>query len=160
MLLGPAALAGGPQGLTGPLIMLGAALSWAAGTVLIKKRGVWQSHAVVITGWQFVICAVPMIVMMVAWESPSPPASWQASTWLALGYHLLFSITLAQMLWFMNVNRLTIAQATISTLIIPTVGVSSAILLLGEPLSAKVFLALLLTLAAVAIVMLQKRTTP
>ncbi|AXY43002.1 DMT family transporter [Halomonas sp. JS92-SW72] len=160
VLLGPTALAGGTRGLTGPLIMLGAALSWALGTVLIKKRGVWQSHAVVITGWQFVICAVPMIVMMVLTESPPPPASWQASTWLALGYHLLFSITLAQMLWFMNVNRLSVAQATISTLIIPTVGVSSAILLLGEPLSAKVFLALLLTLAAVAIVMLQKRKSP
>jgi drug/metabolite transporter (DMT)-like permease len=78
---------------------------------------------------------------------------------LALGYHLLFSITLAQMLWFMNVNRLTIAQATISTLIIPTVGVSSAIVLLGEQLSPKVFIALLLTLAAVAIVMF-KRADP
>ncbi|MBB3329291.1 drug/metabolite transporter (DMT)-like permease [Halomonas campaniensis] len=160
VLLGPAALAGGSQGLTGPLIMLGAALSWALGTVLIKKRGAWQSHAVVITGWQFAICAIPMVVMMVAWESPPPPAAWRPSTWLALGYHLLFSITLAQMLWFMNVNRLTIAQATISTLIIPTVGVTSAILLLGEPLSAKVFLALLLTLAAVAIVMLNRRAPP
>ena len=137
--------------------MLGAALSWALGTVLIKKRGIWESHAVVITGWQLAICALPMIGMMIAWESPPPPTGWQASTWLALGYHLLFSITLAQMLWFMNVNRLSVAQATISTLVIPTVGVSSAILLLGESLSARVFIALLLTLAAVAIVMLKRR---
>ena len=36
-------------------------------------------------------------------------------------HHLQFSITLAQMLWFMNVNRLSVAQATVSTLIIPTV---------------------------------------
>lgn len=157
VLLGPAALAGGSHGLVGPSIMLGAALSWALGTVLIKRRGSWQSHAVVITGWQFALCAVPMIVMMVAVEPVPSPGNWQPSTWLALGYHLLFSITIAQMLWFMNVNRLTIAQATISTLIIPTVGVSSAILLLGEPMSAKVIIALLLTLAAVAIVMLHRR---
>lgn len=157
ILLGPTALAVGIQGLAGPVIMLGAALSWALGTVLIKKRGIWESHAVVITGWQLAICALPMIGMMIAWESPPPPTDWQASTWLALGYHLLFSITLAQMLWFMNVNRLSVAQATISTLVIPTVGVSSAILLLGEPLSARVFIALLLTLAAVAIVMLKRR---
>lgn len=143
VLLGPAALAGGSHGLVGPLIMLGAALPWALGTVLIKRRGIWQSHAVVITGWQFALCAIPMIVMMVAVEPVPSPANWQTSTWLALGYHLLFSIT--------------IAQATISTLIIPTVGVSSAILLLSEPLSAKVFIALLLTLAAVAIVMLHRR---
>lgn len=154
LLLGPAALAGGVQGLAGPLLMLGAALSWALGTVLIKKRGDWQSHAVVVTGWQFAVCALPMLVMMLALESPPPPSSWQLSTWLALGYHLLFSICLAQMLWFMNVKRLSVAQSTISTLIIPTVGVTSAILLLGEPLSPRILLALLLTLAAVAIVML------
>lgn len=157
VLLGPAALAADRQELVGPLLALGAALSWALGTVLIKKRGKWQAHPAVITGWQFAICALPMIVMMVARESPPPTTAWQASTWLALGYHLLFSIGLAQMLWFMNVNRLTIAQATISTLIIPTVGVTSAILLLGEPFGATVFLALLLTLAAVAIVMLNRR---
>ncbi|WFM72852.1 EamA family transporter [Halomonas sp. CKK8] len=157
VLLGPAALAGGSQGLLGPLIMLVAAISWALGTVLIKRRGTWQSHAVVVTGWQFAICAVPMIVMMVALEPMPRPGDWHTTTWLALAYHLLFSITIAQMLWFMNVNRLSVAQATISTLIIPTVGVSSSILLLGEPLSAKVFIALMLTLAAVAIVMLHRR---
>lgn len=156
VLLGPSALQGGSQGLIGPVIMLGAALSWALGTVLIKRRGGWESHAVVVTGWQFVLCAIPMIFMMIALEPIPRPATWQTSTWLALGYHLLFSITLAQMLWFMNVNRLSISQATISTLIIPTVGVSSAIILLGEPLSPKVFVALLLTLTAVAIVMLKR----
>lgn len=156
VLLGPSALQGGSQGLVGPMIMLAAALSWATGTVLIKRRGGWESHAVVVTGWQFVLCAIPMIIMMAILEPMPRPATWQTSTWLALGYHLLFSITLAQMLWFMNVNRLSIAQATISTLIIPTVGVSSAIMLLGEPLSSKVFIALLLTLAAVAIVMLKR----
>lgn len=156
VLLGPSALQGGSQGLIGPVIMLGAALSWALGTVLIKRRGGWESHAVVVTGWQFVLCAIPMIIMMIALEPIPQPATWQTSTWLALGYHLLFSITLAQMLWFMNVNRLSIAQATISTLIIPTVGVSSAILLLGEPLSPRVFIALILTLTAVAIVMLKR----
>ncbi|GED46353.1 DMT family transporter [Vreelandella aquamarina] len=156
ILLGPSALQGGVQGLIGPLIMLGAALSWALGTVLIKRRGGWESHAVVVTGWQFVLCAIPMIILMIALEPIPSPTNWQTSTWLALCYHLLFSITLAQMLWFMNVNQLTIAQATISTLIIPTVGVSSAILLLGEPLSPKVFIALLLTLSAVAIVMFKR----
>ncbi|SDO69593.1 Permease of the drug/metabolite transporter (DMT) superfamily [Halomonas shengliensis] len=159
-LLGPAALADGSQGLAGPLIMLGAALSWALGTVLIKRRGVWQSHVVVITGWQLAFCALPMIVMMVWKETPPAPATWQASTWWALGYHLLFSVTTAQILWFLNVNRLSVGQATLSTLIIPSVGVSSAILLLGEPFSPRVLLALLLTLAAVAIVMLHRPAAP
>lgn len=159
-LLGPTALASGSQGLAGPMIMLGAALSWALGTVLIKRRGVWQSHVVVITGWQLAFCALPMLLMMVWRESPPHPATWQSSTWWALGYHLLFSVTTAQILWFLNVNRLSVGQATLSTLIIPSVGVSSAILLLGEPFTPRIVIALMLTLVAVAIVMLNRRSSP
>ncbi|PMR77522.1 DMT family transporter [Billgrantia endophytica] len=156
-LLGPAAWQAGLGGLTGPLFVLGAAISWALGTVLTKRRGGWQGHPTVITGWQFAICAVPMIVLAAGLESPPPPTEWRNTTWLGLGYHLVFAICLAQMLWFRNVNRLTIGQSTISTLIIPVVGVSSAVVLLGEPFTLQVLAALVLTLSAVAIVLTQRK---
>ncbi|MCE9684081.1 DMT family transporter [Halomonas alkalisoli] len=159
LLLGPTAWQAGFDGLVGPLFVLCAALSWALGTVLIKRRGGWQGHPVVITGWQFAICAVPMLVLSAVMESPPPPTEWRATTWLGLGYHLLFAICLAQMLWFRNVNRLSIGQSTISTLIIPVVGVGSAILLLGEPFTLQIAVALVLTLSAVAIVMTQRKAT-
>ena len=88
---------------------------------------------------------------------PPSPTAWHGATWLALDYHLVFSICLAQMLWFRNVNRLTLGEATISTLIIPVIGVGSASLLLGEPLTLQVVMALLLILGAIAIVMLGRR---
>ncbi|MFQ3787281.1 DMT family transporter [Halomonas sp. A29] len=157
VLLGPAAWQAGFEGLLGPTFVLGAALSWALGTVLTKRRGNWQGHPVVITGWQFALCALPTIVLAALFESPSAPTTWQASTWLGLGYHLVFAICLAQMLWFRNVNRLTIGQSTISTLIIPVVGVASAVVLLDEPLSSRLVLALMLILSAVAIVMTQRK---
>lgn len=160
LLLGPAALAAGLDGLIGPLFVLGAALSWAFGTVLIKRRGDWQGHPVVITGWQFALCAIPMLLLAIGLEAPPPPVQWQRTTWLGLGYHLIFAICLAQMLWFRNVNRLTIGQSTISTLIIPVVGVISAAVLLNEPLGPRVVAALALTLAAVGIVMTQRRPSP
>jgi drug/metabolite transporter (DMT)-like permease len=158
ILLGPTAWQAGFGGLVGPLFVLGAALSWALGTVLIKRRGGWQGHPVVITGWQFAISAVPMLALAAGLESPPPPSEWRTTTWLGLGYHLLFAICLAQMLWFRNVNRLSIGQSTISTLIIPVVGVGSAVLLLGEPFTLQIAVALLLTLSAVAIVMTQRKT--
>ncbi|MFW3613402.1 DMT family transporter [Billgrantia antri] len=160
VLLGPAAWQAGFEDLAGPAFVLAAALSWALGTVLIKRRGGWQGHPVVITGWQFALCALPMIVLAALLESPSTPANWQTSTWLGLGYHLVFAICLAQMLWFRNVNRLTIGQSTISTLIIPVVGVSSAVVLLDEPLTVRLLLALALILSAVAIVMTQRKPPP
>ncbi|RDB42992.1 DMT family transporter [Halomonas sp. DQ26W] len=157
ILLGPAAWQAGFGGLVGPLFVLCAALSWALGTVLIKRRGGWQGHPVVITGWQFAICAVPMLVLATALESPPSPTEWRTTTWLGLGYHLVFAICLAQMLWFRNVNRLSISQSTISTLIIPVVGVGSAVVLLGEPFTLQIAMALTLTLSAVAIVMTQRK---
>lgn len=157
ILLGPAAWQAGSEGLVGPLFVLCAALSWALGTVLIKRRGGWQGHPVVITGWQFAVCAVPMLLLAAGLESPPSPLEWRSTTWLGLGYHLVFAICLAQMLWFRNVNRLTIGQSTISTLIIPVVGVSSAVVLLGEPFTLQILMALALTLSAVAIVMTQRK---
>ncbi|MGR4068371.1 DMT family transporter [Halomonas sp. LR3S48] len=157
VLLGPAAWQAGFAGLTGPLFVLGAALSWALGTVLTKRRGGWQGHPVVITGWQFALSALPMALLAVLIDSPSAPGTWRSSTWFGLGYHLVFAICLAQMLWFRNVNRLTIGQSTISTLIIPVVGVASAVVLLDEPLTLRLLLALCLILSAVAIVMTQRK---
>ncbi|AMD00703.1 DMT family transporter [Halomonas chromatireducens] len=159
ILLGPAAWRAGSEGLVGPLFVLCAALSWALGTVLIKRRGGWKGHPVAITGWQFAICAVPMVLLAAGLESPPSPLEWRTTTWLGLSYHLVFAICLAQMLWFRNVNRLTIGQSTISTLIIPVVGVSSAVVLLGEPFTLHILVALALTLSAVAIVMTQRKTT-
>ncbi len=157
VLLGPAAWHAGLAGLAGPAFVLGAALSWALGTVLTKRRGTWQGHAVVITGWQFALCALPMIVLASLFESPGTPAAWQVSTWFGLGYHLVFAICLAQMLWFRNVNRLNVAQSTISTLLFPVVGVLRAVLLLCEALSPRLLVALGLILAAVASVMTPRR---
>ncbi|MCC5882804.1 MAG: DMT family transporter [Halomonas sp.] len=159
VLLGPSALQAGFEGLTGAAFVLGAALSWALGTVLIKRRGGWQGHPAVITGWQFALCAVPMVLLAALFESPSGPAAWQPSTWLGLGYHLIFAICLAQMLWFRNVNRLTLGQSTISTLLIPVVGVTTSVVLLDEPLTWRLAVALGLILAAVAIVMTQRERT-
>ncbi|WP_232090701.1 DMT family transporter [Billgrantia diversa] len=157
VLLGPSAWQAGFAGLTGPLFVLGAALSWALGTVLIKRRGSWQAHPVVITGWQFGLCALPMALLAVLFESPSAPGAWRSSTWFGLGYHLVFAICLAQMLWFRNVNRLTIGQSTISTLIIPVVGVASAVVVLDEPITWRLLVALVLIVSSVAIVMTQRK---
>ena len=157
VLLGPEALRGGAGDLSGPFLVVAAAVSWALGTVLMKRRGIWRSHAAVVTGWQYALSAVPVIVLAAVLESAPGPASWHLPTWLALGYHLVFSICIAQILWFVIVRRLTMAQSTIATLLIPVVGVAGSILVLGDPLSARVLAALALVVSAVACVMVRRR---
>jgi drug/metabolite transporter (DMT)-like permease len=156
VLLGPEALRGG-GGLLGPSLVLAAAVSWALGTVLMKRRGVWASHAIVVTGWQYALSALPTIVLAAVLEPAPAPGSWHLPTWLGLGYHLVFSICIAQMLWFVIVRRLTVGQAAIATLIVPVVGVSGSILILGDPLTARVLTALALVVSSVACVMVRRR---
>lgn len=104
VLLGPEAVRGDGGPVLGPIAILIAAVSWALGSVLMKRRGQWSSHAVVVTGWQYAISAVPMIIMALVLESPPPPTDWAWPTWLALGFHLVFSICIAQILWFVIVR--------------------------------------------------------
>lgn len=156
VLLGPEAVSGQGGPLLGPALVLGSALAWALGTVLMKRRGPWITHVVVMAGWQYVLSAAPMVVLAIAMESPPVLTEWTVRTWLALGYHLVFSICLAQMLWFVIVKRLTVGQSTVGTLVIPVVGVTGSILVLGDPLTLRLVTALGLTLSAVAFVMLRR----
>ena len=52
--------------------------------------------------------------------------------------------------WFAALRRLPPAMASVATLLTPVVGVTAAALILGEPLGAREFLAMGLTLAGIA----------
>ncbi|WP_207460825.1 DMT family transporter [Azospirillum sp. SYSU D00513] len=152
VLLGPGALSAPPAQLLGPAIMLTAAISWALGTIVMKRRS-WTTHPMVITGWQYAACALPMLVLAPMLENPPALEGLELRTMLALGWHLLFSLCLAQTLWYVTVRRLRVAEAAVSTLLIPVVGVSGAVLILGDAVTPQLAAALLLILAAVAFVL-------
>lgn len=157
VVLGPEALQATGGAAYGPLLALLAAVAWASGTVVMKRRGVWISSIVVVTGWQYAIAAVPMIGMAVLTETPPALEDLQLSTWVGLGYHIVFSICIAQMLWFAIIKRVTVGQATVATLITPVVGVMGSVLLLGDSLTVRIGIALCLVLVSVACVMTGKR---
>ncbi|MGQ9368030.1 DMT family transporter [Azospirillum sp. ST 5-10] len=154
VLLGPEAVRGQGDGWAGPLLVLTAAVSWALGTVLLKRRGAWITPVMVVTGWQYALIALPTVVLAALLERPPAPSSWHGATWIALAFHLAFAVCLAQMLYLVVVRRLTVGQAATTTLIIPVIGVGGSILVLGDPLTVRVVLALALVVSAVASVMM------
>lgn len=157
VLLGPEALRGQGGSLFGPALILTGAVSWALGTVLMKRRGAWKSHVIVVTGWQYAISAAPMILLAPLFDPLPAPATWTLSTWLGLGYHVVFSICFAQMLWFLIVRRLTVGQAAVATLLVPVVGVAGSVVILGDALTLRLVAALALVVSAVACVMIRRR---
>ena len=84
------------------------------------------------------------------WDLPVP----STQVLLVFAYHVLFPMVWCHYAWVTLVASLPAPVAAIGTLMIPVVGVVSAILLLGEPPAVQKFVALALVVSAVAMVLI------
>ena len=139
----------------GALFMLLAALSWATGTILIKKIP-WRLPVLSNVAWQLLLSAVP--VTLVAWFSEPLPAFTALSTkaLIALVYLFLFPMSFCQWAYFKTVTLLPASVAAIGTLLVPVIGVYSSHLILGEAVGWSEFSALLLIVSALALVLVRR----
>lgn len=136
----------------GALLMLGAAVSWATGTVLMK-RFAWTLPTTALAGWQLLLGAVPITLgAILMGEVPNIFSLSPAATGAIL-YVLIVPMILCHWAWFTVVGLFPAVLAAIGTLAIPVVGVLSSGLLLGEPAGAREFLALALVCAALVVVL-------
>ncbi|HYG90603.1 MAG TPA: DMT family transporter [Azospirillum sp.] len=151
VLLGPDLMRIGALPL-GPAFMLGAALCWALGSVLLKRTA-WTMAPATATGWQFAI-SLPVVLPFAVQLEPAPSVMPEPRVLAALGFHLLFAMTGGYLLWFSIVRRLSVTQASVGSLIVPVVGVIGAIVVLGEVPPLRTYLALALILFAVLLVVM------
>ncbi|MCA1326498.1 DMT family transporter [Herbaspirillum sp. alder98] len=131
VLLWPLMASGLPPGI---LLALGAAISWAAGTVYMKWARL-SAEPLALAGWQLLIGAVVALTGLLSFEHGRHFPPWSeidARLLLALGYHILFGMAAAHVLWFSIVARMPAGVAALGTLLVPVVGVTGAVLLLGE----------------------------
>ncbi|WP_448206755.1 DMT family transporter [Azospirillum sp. sgz302134] len=142
----------------GPAFMLAGALCWALGN-LVMKRTRWTMRPAAITGWQFAI-SLPVVLPVALALEPAPTLALEPRVAVALAYHLLVAMVGGYLLWFAIVQRLSVAQASVSSLIVPVVGVSGAILVLGETPPLRTFLSLALILCAVLLVVMVRPSAP
>ena len=153
VLTGPDLVAGSPLG---PLLMTGAAISWAAGIVLLKRTA-WSISIVPHTGWQLIIGGVPIVL---AWLVLEPAPDLSRLTWrgvLGAGYAATVALIFCFTAYNKIVTMLPATVAALSTLAIPVVGLVSSALLLGEPLGWRELLALLLVAGSIALVLRPRR---
>ncbi len=133
----------------GLLVMLGAALSWAAGTVALK--GLSSQAPLARAGWMVAVSAVPAALGAAVFEGAGR-AEWPSLPVLGvLAFHIALPMVACYAAWTVLVSRLPVAVATLGTLLIPVVGVVSAALLLGERIGPLRLLALGLVLSAIAV---------
>jgi len=132
---------------------LGAGLGWAIGT-LILKRGKVAVNALVLTGWQLLIAAVPTTVGAFALaEGPWFMPSWQ--TIVVVAYIALVPMSIGNAAWFSIVGMLPVNIAGLSSVMVPMVAMVSGAIVHGEPLGPVQLAAMLCCVASLSLVLLR-----
>jgi drug/metabolite transporter (DMT)-like permease len=135
----------------GTLLVLGAAISWAIGTVL-QKRYPMAMPSGAYTAWIMLLGGVPIFAGALLFEDLG--ALRGIGLWPALGvaYNVIVAFAFAHWAWIKIATSVPVSVFSISMLIIPVVGVLSGMLFLGERPSWSEYAALLLILCALATV--------
>ncbi len=144
---------------TGALLLIASAISWAVSTVIMKRWPV-ELPTTSFTGWQMLLALAPVLSGALLFEggSFSPLA---LSTWPFWGlvYNALVSSIFCNWAWIKIATHAPISVSSLSTLMIPVVGVFSGMLLLGEHPQWSDLAALVLVVAALAVVLLPRHRT-
>lgn len=140
----------------GALMVLGAACTWAIGTLLQKKFPV-QAPVAPLTAWLMLVGGVPIYVGALLFDDFG--ALRDVSLWpaLAVTYNVLFSFAWAHWAWIKLATSVSVTTFSLSMLMTPVVGVVSGMLFLGEHPGALEFSALALVLASLASVVIPAR---
>ncbi|HEV7413229.1 MAG TPA: DMT family transporter [Casimicrobiaceae bacterium] len=145
----------------GTLFILAAAISWAFGTVLLRR---WKPPLPqnTLTGWMMLIGWLPIAVCVPLFdEHPiSSLAHMSGTAWFAVLYNIFLAGTVAHWAWFTMARTLPVAVSSLSSLPVPVVGVLSGILFLGERPGPSEYIALALVLASLSAVLFAPATKP
>ena len=147
-----AAYAGAPLGLA---CGLAAGLGWAIGTLMLKRAKV-TVPATVLTGWQLLITAVPMLLGAAVmgdyqWFMPS----WQ--TIAVVTYIALVPMCIGNVCWFAIAGLLPANVAGLSSVMVPVVAMLAGAAVHDEPLGLTQWLAMACCAASLWLALLKPK---
>jgi drug/metabolite transporter (DMT)-like permease len=144
----------------GALCMLGAAVTWALGTVIMKRWPV-DLPASSFTAWQLVVGLGPiLIIALVAEQGSFNPFALSTGPFLGVLFNLVVAFNFCYWAWYKIALLAPVSVASLSVMMIPVVGVFSSVLVLGEAPGWNDYTALVLVVAALSTVMIPKRNEP
>ena len=116
----------------GFVLGLTAGLGWAAGTVILKRAAV-PVPALVLTGWQLLVAALPLAVGALwlgqgQWFLPSWPSL------LVIGYITIVPMAIGNAAWFAIVGLLPASVAGLSSVMVPILAMVTGAIVHAEPL--------------------------
>lgn len=134
----------------GPLIVLLSALSWSLGNVVAKGR-TWSLPSISMTVWFLGVSAIACWPLVLIFEPLSAQQIPSAHVAAVMAFHILGPMITCYYVYARLVADLPASIAALATLLAPVVGVSSAIVLLGDPLTWQKIAALALIVSSIAL---------
>ena len=131
------------------IMALGGALGFAVGTVLAKKLPL-NLPPLSAAAWQIGIGCFPITIVGLLVER-TEVAAISGLGWILLVYSTVIQFCVAYVSWFAALARLPASVAAIGTMAVPVIGVVASAVALHEPLGPGQIMALMFTLAGVAL---------
>ena len=143
-------LAGQPLG---TLIILGGAMAWGFGTVMLKRNTLGLG-TLTITFWMMLFGSTIMLFLATVFES----SQWRmpdAIEWAAILYNVFLVFGFAYVVWVQLASTLPPVASTLSIMMIPVLGLFSSMWILGQSPNWQDYVAMALILAAMGSVLLR-----
>ncbi|MBI3148436.1 MAG: DMT family transporter [Betaproteobacteria bacterium] len=142
----------------GAALMLTAAFAWAIGTLVIKLYPV-ELPPSSLTAWQLGLALPPIALAAFLFEPQGMPRP-SVEQGIGLAYVVLVAFVLCHWAWYKLVTLVSVTVSSISSMLVPVVGVLSGMWMLGEELRWQEITALVLVLGALASVLLAPSPPP
>ena len=123
-----------PRQLTGDVMMVAAALFWAATTLLIKASALTRVSAEKVMLYQLVVSA-PIMAAAAYFARRAMSKCRRRSRSAALAYQTIWVVSVTFVVWFALVARYSANRLSAFTFLAPLFGVAAGHLVLGEPLT-------------------------
>jgi drug/metabolite transporter (DMT)-like permease len=136
----------------GSLLVLGAAFTWALGTVLQKRYPV-QMPVGPYSAWIMLLGGVPIFAGALLLDDWRALREVGLNAWLGTAYNVVVAFAFAHWAWIKIATSVPVSVFSISMLLIPVLGVVSGMLFLGERPSWAEYAALALVIAALLTVL-------
>jgi drug/metabolite transporter (DMT)-like permease len=147
-------IGGGPSlggsTLTGDLMMLAGVICWAIYTLGARQLMVRHSP-VGITGFSMAIGTLLYVPVMSRNLADTDWSRISAGTWIALMYSALFALCVAYTIWYMAVKAIGSARTSVYSNLVPIVAMLTAVVFIGERLTAAKMIGAAAVLVGVAL---------
>ena len=140
------------------LLILGAAVAWAFGTVLLRKWKVPIPQNT-LSGWMMLLGCAPLVALAPFFATGPVPAP-TPSALFAILYNIFLAGTLAHWAWFTLARTLPVAISSMSSLPVPIAGVFAGMLVLGERPGPSEWTALGFVVTAMILVLWPPKAAP